>query len=307
MRAVYSCVADAGSKYARQALLWAASLLVYGGVEAESLVVHMVGEPDARLQGLLASWGIEQVAADPFDMRHPYSNKLVQFATPALRSADFIVLCDCDLAFAGSVAPWMRGERIRARIADRPWLPLDQWREIFDAANLPLPGARVRAGNGALTLASFCNGGLYMIPGHLFAPFGDIWSQWDLWLLDHAELLAPRTIFTDQVSFTLACEDFGQRIDYLPIELNFHTGKSATALRQRDGRRGLVPTVLHYHDMVGPRGFLFKEKIPSMNAPTERINQLVHNINDLYPVQPETEGLREDPTDLRPVPTTKGR
>jgi hypothetical protein len=285
VKAVYSCVVDAGPKYARQALLWAASLLVHGGVGAESLVVHVVGERDVKLQGLLDSWGIEQVVAEPFDTRHPYSNKLVQFASPALVDVDFVVLCDCDLAFAGSIAPWIRGDRIRARIADRPWVPLDQWTRIFEAANLALPRGRVRAGNGAPTLASFCNGGIYMVPRHLFAPFGDVWSRWDLWLLDHAELLGDRTIFTDQVSFTLACEDLGQRIDYLPIELNFHTGKSPTALLQRDGRSGLIPTVLHYHDLVGPRGFLYKEKVPSMNAPIERINQLIRNLNDLYPLQ----------------------
>ena len=285
MKTVYSCVVDADPKYARQTLLWAASLLIHGGQEAESLVVHTIGERDPRLHEILDSWGVEQVAAEPFDARHPYSNKLVQFATPSLRNADFAVLCDCDLAFAASVARWTRGQRIRARIADRPWLPLEQWRAIFEAADLMLPRGRVLAGNGAPTLPSFCNGGLYMVPRQLFAPIGDLWCRWDRWLLDHAELLGSRTIFADQVSFALACEDLGYRIDYLPIELNFHTGKSPAALLRRDRRPGLVPIVLHYHDLVGPRGFLFKEKVPSMNAATERINRLVRDLNELYPIE----------------------
>jgi len=78
---------DTDPKYARQAVLWAASLLVHGEQEAESLVVHTIGETDPRLTDLLDSWGVEQVQVEPFDSRHPYSNKLVQFATPSLQQA----------------------------------------------------------------------------------------------------------------------------------------------------------------------------------------------------------------------------
>ena len=75
----------------------------------------------------------------------------------------------------------------------------------------------------------------------------------------------------------------GERIDYLPVELNYHSGTRAAA---RDGRKGLVPRVLHYHRAVGPRGFLFQERIPSMNAATERVNQLIRSLNEIFPVPP---------------------
>jgi len=287
MRTVYSCVVDTDPKYARQAVLWAASLLVHGEQEAESLVVHTIGETDPRLTDLLDSWGVEQVQVEPFDSRHPYSNKLVQFATPSLQQAQHVVLCDCDLAFAAPIAPWTKGDRIRARIVQRPWLPLTQWRSIFEAANIRFPRVRVRAGNGQPTLPSFCNGGLYVVPQRLFERVGSNWCQWDRWLLDHAELLGgPLAIFADQVSFTLACEAMGERIDYLPVELNYHSGTRAAAAAARDGRKGFVPRVLHYHSAVGPRGFLFQERIPSMNAATERVNQLIRSLNEIFPVPP---------------------
>jgi len=284
MQAAFSCVVDDDRKYARQAALWAASLLIYGEQSADSLVVHTVGPGEPRLRALLRSWGVDVVQIDAFDARHPYSNKLGQFATPSLRDADYAVLCDCDLAFAGSISPWLRGERVRARIVDRPWLSPAQWRKLFAAAKLRFPLGTVLAGNGAPTLPTFCNGGLYVIPRARFDQLGAAWSTWDRWLLEHSELLRPREVFADQVSFTLACEELGLTIDYLPIELNYHTGKSRAALLKRDGRRGWTPHVLHYQNLVGPRGFLLKEKLASMNAATERINEVIRCLNELYPV-----------------------
>jgi hypothetical protein len=283
MRAVFSCVVDNDPKYARQAALWAASLLIHGDQSAESLVVHTVGEGEPRLCALLRSWGVDVVQIEAFDARHPYSNKLAQFGTASLQNADCVVLCDCDLAFAASISPWLRGERIRARIVERPWLPVARWRAIFAAANLTFPMDRVLAGNGAPTLPTFCNGGLYIIPRALFAQIGTVWSKWDRWLLERSELMGPLHIFADQISFTLACEELGLTINYLPIELNYHTGKSRAALLKRDVRRGLAPRVLHYHNLVGPRGFLREEKIASVNAATERINELIRCLSELYP------------------------
>jgi hypothetical protein len=284
MKTVYSCVVDADPKFARQAVLWAASLLVHGEQEADALVVHVVGESDPRLKRLLDCWGVEHVRVEAFDPRHPYSNKLTQFATASLARAEYVVLSDCDIAFAAPIAPWTTGDRMRARIVERPWVPLAQWKVIFEAANLSFPRDRVLAGNGEPTLPSFCNGGLYIIPQALFPRIGSLWCQWDRWLLDHSELMGgPKMIFADQISFTLACAELGQRINYLPIELNFHTGKPPAALLKRDARPGLVPRVLHYHDLVGPRGFLFKERIASMNAATDRINVLIRSLNQLFP------------------------
>ena len=142
MKVTFSCVVDDNPKYARQALLWATSLLIFGHQSADSLVVHTVGEGDPRLRALLSSWGVDVVQVEVFDVRHRYSNKLAQFATTSLLNADYAVLCDCDVAFAGSIIPWLRGERIRARIAQRPWLPPAQWKAIFAAASLKLPTAR---------------------------------------------------------------------------------------------------------------------------------------------------------------------
>ena len=110
MKIAFSCVVDNDPKYARQAVLWAASLLIHGVQDAESLVVHTVGEGEPRLRALLNSWGVDVVQIEAFDARHRYSNKLAQFESASLQNADLVVLCDCDLAFAASISPWLKGE-----------------------------------------------------------------------------------------------------------------------------------------------------------------------------------------------------
>lgn len=284
MRAIFSCVVDDKPKYARQAALWAASLLIYGAQNAESLVVHMVGEGDPELRALLGSWGIEVVPIKPFDARHPHSNKLAQFETGCLQNADYVVLCDCDLAFVAPISPWLRGERIRANIVALPGLPLARWKIIFAAANLRFPMDRVLAGNDMLTLPAFCNGGLYIIPRALFAQIGGSWAKWDRWLLERTELMKPLQILADQISFTLACAELCLTINYLPIELNYHLGPDLESLNG-GGRGNCVPRVLHYHNFVRPRGFLGQTNIASVNAAIEKINELIRCLNQRYTEQ----------------------
>jgi hypothetical protein len=288
MRAVFSCVVDDKPKHARQAVLWAASLLIYGAQSAESLVVHTVGEGDPELRTLLSSWGIEVVPIKPFDARHPHSNKLAQFETDSLQNAEYIVLCDCDLAFVAPISPWLRGDRIRANIVALPGLPPAQWKMIFAAANLRFPMDRVLAGNGIPTLSAFCNGGLYIIPRALFAQIGSFWAKWDRWLLDRAELMKRLPILADQISFTLACEELRLTINYLPIELNYHLGPRLESVNG-GGRRNCAPHVLHYHNFVGPRGFLRQTRIASVNAAIERTNELIRCLNQRYTEQQQSD------------------
>src|SRR5438552_3050951 len=54
----YSCVVDRDPRFTRQVLVWASSLLTYGGGEASSLVVHTVGECHPECMDILRTWGI---------------------------------------------------------------------------------------------------------------------------------------------------------------------------------------------------------------------------------------------------------
>src|SRR6185295_13803587 len=103
----FSCVIDQKPKYADQAVVWAATLMVYGGQSADSLIIHHVGECEPACKRLFDAWGIETRQVERFDRRHGPSNKLTQLASESLQAADYVVLCDCDMAFCNSISPWI--------------------------------------------------------------------------------------------------------------------------------------------------------------------------------------------------------
>src|SRR5947208_858660 len=102
VKIVYSCVVDQNPRSAHQAFIWASSLLGYGGQEPESLVVHIVRDCHPNYKALFDSMGVRTVLVEPFDPGHRHSNKLTQLTqldSEASGSADYVVLCDCDIAF----------------------------------------------------------------------------------------------------------------------------------------------------------------------------------------------------------------
>ena len=102
---------------------------------------------------------------------------------------------------------------------------------------------------------------------------GQMWPRWNRWLLDRPKLIKP--FFTDQISFTLSCAELSLTINYLPIELNFHTGMNTQRLFRATGRINVYPSVLHYHDRVDANGFLLSNNIVSVNRQIEKINKLI--------------------------------
>lgn len=271
----FSCVADQHPRFERQALVWALTLLTYAAEEPDALVVHTIGGCDAEYRKILLDWGIQVCDVKCFDSRHPNSNKLTQLESKVLLEADFVILCDCDIAFCGPVSSWVRGDSIRARIGSYNGLPLDRWQEVFQAAGLSLPAVKVKALlNGLPTLPSYCNGGLYIIPQDSFQKLREAWPRWNRWLLDRPDLLKPFGAFTDQISFAMSCEELGLRIDHLPLEMNCDGVFYQRALRRVTGKDDIQPLVLHYHQL-DVAGLLPLKQIPSINRQIRKINDLI--------------------------------
>jgi hypothetical protein len=222
MNVKFSCIIDLDPKFATQALVWAASLLTYGGQQPDSLVVHTIDESPGRFQEILNCWMVQTRILPRFDARHPSSNKLAQLESEALQSADYVVLCNCDIAFCGDISPLIAGDAIRGRTASFAGLTIARWQKIFQLAGLPLPHSRRRALlTGKETLPTYCNGRLYIIPQGLFQKLRYTWPHWHRWLLDRSDELRRFMSFADQISFAMSCEALRLTINPLPLELNF--------------------------------------------------------------------------------------
>jgi hypothetical protein len=293
MKVRFSCVIDQHPKFGRQAFVWAASLLAYGGADTDSIVIHTVGEYSGEYRKVFDDWGIEIRVVRPFDPRHPNSNKLSQLESEALESADYVVLCDCDTSFCEDISSEIGGLSIRARIGSYTGLPLHRWEKLYCAAGLDLPDGRITALlDGQPTLPGYCNGGIYILPQPLFQRLREVWPRWDRWLLDRNSLIQPFGAFADQISFAMSCAEMSVSVDYLPLELNFDGISRPRTLYRVSGKTEIYPLVLHYHQM-DEQGLLPLTKIRSVNRQIWKINDLIRLAEQVNFDKPSLMLLRE--------------
>jgi hypothetical protein len=279
MKVKFSCVMDQPPKFARQALVWAASLLTFGEQEAESLVIHAVEMDDPVYKRIFDSWGIETRIVKRFDVTYPHSNKLNQLESEPLHTADYVVLCDCDIVFCANILPWITGNSIQARTPSYAGLAPTQWGRLFHRANLNLPESRVRALlNDRETLPTYCSGALYIIPQGIFQSLRSVWPKWARWLFERSELVRPLGTYIDQISLTMSCAELGLKVDLLPVELNFPVRIFPSGHLYHAGTKtSYRPLVMHHHRR-NQRGLLMLTTIPSLNRQIRPINRLIRSI-----------------------------
>ncbi|MBI2955195.1 MAG: hypothetical protein HYY30_12830 [Chloroflexi bacterium] len=270
---VYSCIVDRHPRFAYSAVLWAASLISYAGQEPGGILVQLVEGCDPSYRRAIESLGVRTEYVKAFDSRHPLANRLRLLESEALRVPDYVVLCDCDLAFCSSIAPWVAGDTVRAKIVDCANLSLEHWRRLFAAAGFAPPSTTTTGTvDRCVTLPDYCNGGLMILPRALVPRLADVWPKWDRWLLDRPELVHPFEFHTYQVAFTLSCRELGLTIDHLPSELNCPTHLSPSAV---DESLEAPPLVLHYHSRLDTDGLLLPMGLPLVDPQIAKINQLV--------------------------------
>jgi hypothetical protein len=270
MNVTFSCVVDKPPRFGRQAFVWASSLLTYGGADVASLAIHTVGDPPTSYKTILKDWGIRLQAVPNFDRRHPNSNKLAQLESEILQESEYVIFCDCDLAFCGDISRWIAGDTIRGRIASSAGLPLDRWTAVFEAAALGVPHSTVATPvTGTQTLPSYVNGGFYILPQAVFRKLRETWPKWNRWLLERQDLIDPFAEFTDQISFAMSCEELSLKVDHLPMEANFDTVYLPKTLDSK-----FVPAVLHYH-RLSAEGILRTTGVPLVDKQIRKINDLI--------------------------------
>ncbi|MDH3919783.1 MAG: hypothetical protein OEU25_16600, partial [Rhodospirillales bacterium] len=135
----FSCVVDEAAKFHQQAVVFVASAIVLAGISPDQIYVHVIGGRETSATRHLRGLGVTIVPCRPFDPAHPYCNKLLQLRSAPLQDADLLVLCDCDLAFAGPIGDALEGMRLRAKIVDCANPPLSILEGLFRSADFPGP------------------------------------------------------------------------------------------------------------------------------------------------------------------------
>lgn len=242
---LYSFIIDGGEAFARETRVFLTTLL-HTGVRPDRIVAHCTPNASPEAIGLAASRGVRISPIDRF-LDGRYCNKLLQLDKLLETPASSYVLCDTDLAFAGSLDPLLPARNIRAKPVDFPNPPLEILERIRSAAGITTSPRLVPVTCAAASTWSVnCNGGLYVIPAAHAAEIGQQWKHFAVHIGDPPTILGNFRHHLDQVSFALAMLALRLDVETLPVEFNFplHVAPHGTQFLFDE------PRVLHYHRLL---------------------------------------------------------
>ena len=274
----YSIAVDGPSRFRRQALGWLATGAALGGVTADQVLVQCTdGVPDAFRRAVTREFGVEVTALPERDGRRGTLNKLSQLANPAL-DGDWIVLCDCDTAFAEPLPAAAFRAGIAAKLVDVAFPGLEFWTDLLGRLGLSRgsPEARRPAKGGGVTYRNNCNGGLYIGDRAHWARIAPEWER--------AADALPTWITTppswrhayDQIAFGVACARLGLDVELLPPRLNFPFHEDPPAPLE------VRPVILHHHQALETSRLRCKPghaACPGVLAAVERVNRVLDRLD----------------------------
>jgi 2-polyprenyl-3-methyl-5-hydroxy-6-metoxy-1,4-benzoquinol methylase len=259
VNSVFSIFVDNDPKFQHQALIFADSLHLVARIPYHRLYAHIpdIGSPAVPY---LSARGVNIVHVERFG-DHKYCNKIAQVDSAtrfAADGADYVFLCDCDLAFVSPVeGEFQNADIVLGKTVDFPNPPLEMLIPALAAAGFDsIPPLTRDTLTGKPTLAGNFNGGLYGLPVKWLAEFGVEWKRVALHLLSCQQLqisLGRFVIHIDQLAFCLALHRKQMAFRSLPITYN-----CPTHIKLPRGGRELTepPIILHYHDNLNEDGSL---------------------------------------------------
>ncbi|MEA2683051.1 MAG: hypothetical protein QOK05_1379 [Chloroflexota bacterium] len=217
--------------------------------------------------------GVTVTAIDPVSGGNGYANKLAQLGSPALGDAKYVVLCDCDIAFAGDISEHVRGEAMRGKVVDAGRPNVEEFARVLQLAGMPPDITPYRASHAHEdTDVDNWNGGLYVIPQPVFQSLIEEWPRWDRWMLRRAARFTDgKGMYSDQVALALATRSLGVKTEPLPTTLNFPTHVDY----EGNDREEIEPVVLHYHDRLDDDGLLLTTGMTGVDIAITRVNRSI--------------------------------
>ena len=224
------------------------------------------------VRNMIEGFGVRQVPLKPV-LDGAYCNKLAQFDHLIDTNADFIALCDTDLAFLDDLRTLCDPSSVRAKPVDLPNPPL----EILEQIRLTLGITSVPrivptdCAPAAQTFSTNCNGGLYIIPRALLPGIAAQILVETQAISDHIALLGKWAIHLDQVGFAMTMLRLGLDIREIPSGYNFPMHLPMTIRPTIES----PPKVLHYHWLIDERGHIKLTGDPMVDRAVEAVNRIL--------------------------------
>lgn len=271
MLIVYSCVVDQKERFNWQCRIFVETLLKNAKVVPENIVVHVVGVQE-RLCKYLKWRKVTVVHVEEYGIGK-YCNKLVQFETEKLKEADFVFLCDCDIAFGESLEKFIDGDSIIAKNVDSAQPPVEKLESLFKRFKCTVPD-RTKVFWGE-TFSTYCNGGVIGIPKKLFGPLGKKWKKLLSGMLSDLEvesILGKNLLFCDQISFSIAVSELRCSLKRMTAHFNAPSQIMPWIDSLEKEFQGIPPSAIHYHASFDEFGFLRRVGGRIFDKAIDRVN-----------------------------------
>lgn len=267
MNVIYSFVVDSAPVFLPQTRMFLASLMAQG-VVPDQIHAHVTPGVGEEARNLLRRIGVCNHELQPF-LDGKYCNKLVQLDSLLNLDADVYILCDTDLAFAGSIEKWIDLNYLRAKPVDFENPPLERLTALKNRLGLDVtPRLVATSCSAGTTWSTNCNGGLYIVPGKLAASLAQNWKYYATLLRECEDILENWYHHVDQIAFAMAALAIGEDLRELPLEANF-------PMHLEDHFRHMdfnEPVVLHYHWLLDETGRVQLTGHPSVDNAISKVN-----------------------------------
>ena len=218
-RVCYGCVVDDGPVFYWQCYIFINTLIKLAQVDGSRIFVHMT-QRNSQFERFLNENNVNIKYIKPWGDKK-YCNKLQQVETPELQNADYVFLCDADMAVLKDLKYLLASNKnkIMGKTVDYDNPSFEKLKFVYDYFNANYPDSNEDTLNGASTFDGNFNGGLYGIPGNILKKFGKEWKRFASEMLNSHEIkkkLGDKFIHVDQISFSLALK----YLNYPYVKLN---------------------------------------------------------------------------------------
>jgi hypothetical protein len=272
-----ACVAENDDRFYREAQNLVLSIRRFGGDLATApVVVSFVDAVELRYEKGLAALGADVRVVARFDQRTPASNKLRMLDLADTRDFDVLLAIDTDTIVVGDVSVYARDGTVAVKPENiDPYGP-EVWRAIYADLDIDEPTrSMVTTSTGELTYPYF-NSGVVFVPHGLCRALNDAWARRVFDVLDLYErrpdiVPAPERHWTNQLALALAVAGDAIDVTRLPVAANLSTTVQVHPLFAHEVT---PPFVLHYHNEMGPEGFIYRSRNPALNSLIDSFNRV---------------------------------
>lgn len=265
---------DTDPKFSWQCFIFISTLISNCKINPQNIFVHLF-DSIPLLENFLSEAGVNIVRAARWgDLK--YLNKLCQFNSLDLLSADYIFLCDCDIAFIENIEEIVDPEVITAKTVDAANPEIEVLDQLFDKYHCQR--AKVVETCLGKSYATNCNGGLYGIPRKYFKKLGEKWKNYAERLLNDDDVLAllgEKHIHIDQIAFSMALSD--SQFNFKPLHTIYNTPTHFQSFLPKilESIKLENPKVLHFHDAIDEIGLLKKVGHHVIDASIDSVNETI--------------------------------